>query len=82
MARKNSKMDKKVEAYRAVKAQHQEQYRYAVNLIAKLYHEGYKINEILDALEAQRYKTINGIKWIEANIRNKSSETKQNSQEN
>ena len=73
-----SKIDKEVEAYRVVKAQYQEQYRHAVNLIAKLYHEGIQITEILDAMEAQHYKTITGRKWTEANIRHKISEIKKN----
>jgi len=74
-----SKIDEKIEAYRDVKAQHKEQYRHAINLIAKLYHEGFQITEILDVLEAEHYKTITGRKWTEANIRIKISEIKKNS---
>jgi hypothetical protein len=37
--------------------------------MAKLDKEGVRISEILNALEAQGYKTITGRKWTEANIR-------------
>jgi len=63
------KTDKKVKAYGALKDQYRAQYQDGVKLLAKLDKEGVRISEILDALEAQGYKTITGRKWTEANIR-------------
>jgi hypothetical protein len=64
------KVDKKVNAYEALKDQYRAQYQDGVKFMTKLYKEGVQINEIYDALEAQGYKTITGRKWTEANIRN------------
>ena len=62
-------MDNKIKAYEALKDQYRAQYQDGVKLMVKLYKKGNQISEILDALEAQGYKTITGRKWTESNIR-------------
>lgn len=64
--------------YQSIKDQYQKQYHDAVSLIAKMNSEGFRINEILAALEAEQYKTITGRQWTVANIRNKISEINKN----
>ncbi|MCP4183240.1 MAG: hypothetical protein GY761_07970, partial [Hyphomicrobiales bacterium] len=56
-------------AYEALKPQYQKQYQDAVKQMEALYQKGVQISGILDALEAQGYRTITGRKWTEANIR-------------
>jgi hypothetical protein len=63
------KTNEKVKAYEALKDQYRAQYQDGVKLMAKLDKEGVRISEILNALEAQGYKTITGRKWTEGNIR-------------
>ena len=64
------KMGEKAKTFDALKHQYRAQYQDGVKLMAKLHKEGAQISEILNALEAQGYKTITGRKWMEANIRN------------
>ena len=64
-----SKNKEDAKAYEAVKARYQDQYKDAVKLIEELHREEVKIKEIPDALEAQGYKTITGVKWTEATVR-------------
>jgi hypothetical protein len=66
----SDKKDAKTKAHEALKTQSQTQYQDAVQQMVKLYRNGVHISEILDALEAQGYKTKTGKKWTEANIRN------------
>jgi hypothetical protein len=68
--RTSYKKDTNAKAHEASKPQSQTQYQDAVKQMAKLYQEGVQISGILEALEAQGYKTITGRKWTEANIRN------------
>jgi hypothetical protein len=64
------KKDAKAKAHEALKPQYQKQYQDAVKQMAALYQKGVQISGILDALEAQGYKTITGRKWTESNIQN------------
>ncbi|MEX1328208.1 MAG: hypothetical protein AB1Z29_15495 [Desulfobacterales bacterium] len=64
------KMDEKTKTYDALKDQYRAQYQDGVNLMVKLYKARVPISEIINALEAQGYKTITGRKWTEANTRN------------
>jgi hypothetical protein len=61
--------DVKAKAHEALKTQSQMQYQDAVEQMVKLYRKGVQISAILDALEAQGYKTKTGRKWTETNIR-------------
>ena len=65
----SDKKDAKAKAHEALKTRSQTQYQDAVQQMAKLYQKGVQISGILDALEAQGYKTKTGRKWTEANIR-------------
>jgi hypothetical protein len=62
------KNDAKAKAQEALKPQYQRQYQDAVKQMTALYQKGVRISGILEALEAQGYKTITGKKWTEANI--------------
>jgi hypothetical protein len=64
------KKDAKAKGHEKLKPQYQRQYQDAVRQIAALYQKGVQISGILDALEAQGYKTITGRKWTESNIQN------------
>jgi hypothetical protein len=66
----SSKNNKDAKAYEAVKTRYRAQYQDAVKLIARLYQNGVKVKEIPGALEAKRYRTITGMKWTEASVRN------------
>ena len=65
----SNKKDTKAKAHETLKTQSQTQYQDAVEQMVKLYRKGVQISAILDALEAQGYKTKTGRKWTETNIR-------------